>query len=232
MLFQCINCEFHINQPICRKDGHNRKPARLLASSTLCPECDSSLALGGLMYTGPLCEEQFVNSCLDVIEDEKTEFPGVSSWVKLKGLLYGIKSELPSVALFYTIPGLTRSFKVSPPKLRVFYHWLKQLGFQVSRSHRTPNAIKTDAPASVVFDLVRIYVQQLSPAHTLAKAISLQIPEGIEIDFNIKLEESAKSSEKVPIYIPNPSAFWGPKPRAQQSSGTTNDFKRQKVSDI
>jgi tRNA (guanine26-N2/guanine27-N2)-dimethyltransferase len=181
------------------------------------------------MYTGPLCEDEFVNSCLDVIEDEKNKFPGVSSWVKLKGLLYGIKTELKNVPLFYTIPGLTRSFKVSPPKLRVFYHWLKQLGFQVSGSHTTPNAIKTDAPASVVFDLVRIYVQQLSPSHSLEKAISLQIPEGIEIDFNIKLEESKNSMEKIPIYIPNPAAFWGPKPRAQQSTGT-NDFKRQKVS--
>jgi len=224
IIFQCINCEFHLKQDLCRIDGHNRKPARLSQPSNACPECESPLCFGGPIYTGPLWEDsKFIDACLDIVEDEQDEFPGISSWPKIKGLLYGLKSELPQVALFYTIPGLTSAVKLSPPKLKVFYHWLRQLGFQVSGSHRTPNAIKTDAPAVVVFDLLRIYAKKnCGEPHSnapfpqiLKKEITTKIPSEIIVDFNIKVE---KEGEKIPIYIPNPTAFWGPKPMASSSS--------------
>lgn len=238
ILFSCINCEYHINQPFCRIDGHNRKPARTTIPTSVCPECDSALALGGPMYTGALCDDKFVDACLDIIEDEQSMFPGITSWTKLKGLLFGIKSELAcATPLFYTIPGLTRSVRVSPPKLQSFYYWLNQLGYKVCGSHRTPNAIKTNAPSSVVFDLLRIYCSNINittqssgtgedgiRCKILNKAITMKIPEEMKIDFTVKFDsDTEKSKSKIPIYIPNPTPFWGPKPRA-----VTDSNKRHK----
>jgi len=229
LVYQCCNCEFHHIQGICRREGGNHKSARLTVPSA-CTQCDSQLAVGGLIYTGALCDPEFVEKCLNVVDDEKSAFPGVTSWAKIKGLLYGLKSELPDVPLFYTIPGLTGSIKVSPPKLKLFHFYLRALGYRVGSSHRTPNSIKTDAPACVVFDLLRMYANSLANRDVLKplvpqilnKPITTIVPQDIEIDWNRKIEKS-NDEVLVPVYLPNPSAFWGPKPRA-----IVSDAKRPK----
>ena len=227
LVYQCCQCEFHHIQPLARIEGKNRKPARLTAPN-VCTQCDSQLAIGGPMWTGPLYDESFVDKCLCAVEDEQDSFPGISVWAKIKGLFFGLKSELVDVPLFYTIPGLTAAVKVSPPKLKLFYFWLRELGFRVGGSHRTTNAVKTDAPAHVVFDLLRLYVESLPNRDAikpmlpqiLAKPITLEIPAGMEIDWSMKVEDKAN---RVPIYLPNPTANWGPKPRAVTGS---NDAKK------
>ena len=218
LVFQCSQCEFHHVHRMGRvaDGGSNRKPARFELSTSQCSQCDSQLAIGGPIWTGPLYDPEYVDRCISVIEDERDAFPGLSAWAKVKGLMFGLKQELVDVPLFYTIPGLMQAVKVSPPKLKVMLHFLRALGFRAGGSHRTPNAIKTDAPASVVFDLVRLYVQSLGTTakailpQILSKPITTPIPDELELDFNIKVDDD----RAVPIYLPNPAAFWGPKPRA------------------
>lgn len=217
IVFQCSQCEFHHVHAMGKLSGpSNRKPARFELNSSVCSQCDSQLSIGGPIWSGPLYDAAFVDSCISTIEDEQSAFPGITAWAKVKALMFGLKSELINVPLFYTIPGLMQAVKVSPPKLRVMLHFLRALGFKAGGSHRTPNAIKTDAPASVVFDLVRLYVQSLGTTakttlpQILAKPITTVIPDELEIDFNIKVDDD----RSVPIYLPNPAAFWGPKPRA------------------
>ena len=168
------------------------------------------------MWIGPIYDPIFIEKCIDVVDNERDSFPGITSWAKINGLLHGLRSELIDVPLFYSIPGLVQAIKCSPPKLRVFQHYLSLLGYRVGASHRTTNAIKTDAPSVVVFDILRNFVQfskfsSLKPMvpEILEKKIITNLPDNI--DWNIKI---AGSASHVPIYLPNPKAFWGPKQRA------------------
>ncbi len=231
LVFQCTQCEFHHIQPFGRKEGPNRKCNRFPSEFTgKCLECESALSIGGPMYIGPLMESSFISSCLSVVDSqEKHElFPGVTSWAKIKALMHGLMSELPDVPLFYSLRSLAGSVKVSPPKLRVFKFYLEKLGFRVGASHRTPNVIKTDAPASVVFDLLRMYFMWTKPGCSdlpklISKHLSTNIPEDLEIDWTIKVEDSRET----PIYLPNPQRCWGPKQRAVASDG--NSAKKLKL---
>ena len=231
LVFQCTQCEFHAIHKMGRMDGPNRKSNRLETTNT-CPECSGIIAIGGPMYTGSLCNEEFVDACISAIEDEAEEFPGITSWAKMKGLLFGLKSELPDVPLFYSLAGLSGAFKASPPKLRVFMYILEKLGYRVGGSHRTPNVIKTDAPSGVVYDLFRMYIKNAGVKakplvqQLLEKAISSSFPEELdELDWNMKIEES---KDKVAIFLPNPKRGWGPKARAVIAADG-NTAKKQKL---
>lgn len=184
------------------------------------------------MYLGSLSDEKFVNDCLSAVEDESHEFPGITSWAKIKALLFGLQSELPEIPLFYSLAGLAGVMKVSPPKLRVFQYFLERLGYRVGGSHRTPNVIKTNAPSNVVYDLMRMYIRttgikaQPIVAGLTERPISLEIPADLEeLDWNMKINEKRT---KVAIHLPNPKRFWGPKPRAViMADGNT--AKKQKL---
>lgn len=226
IVLQCVHCDFHAVQCIGRRDGSNRKPNRLTPGTGQCPECNSVLSVGGPMYTGPLHDGAFTTALLNPNRDE---FPGVTSWDKITALMHGLQSELPEVPLFYSIRTLAGSVKVSPPKLRVFKFFIEQLGYRVGGSHRTPNTFKTDAPHSVVFDLLRLYVRTVESKKSqqdialLQKEISTVIPDSLEMDWNMKVDDRSGPA----IYLPNPKRFWGPKQRAVASEG--NSAKKLKL---
>jgi len=236
-VFQCCRCEYHIIQPISgRPDGLAKapKPARISPTPDgRCPECTGELSIGGPLWIGPIYDEKYIEKCLDSLDNDRDDFEGIVSWTKINGLLHGLRGELRDIPLFYSIPGLVQAVKCSPPKLRVFQHYLRALGYRVGMSHRTTNAIKTDAPASVVFDLLRSYVasrsEELKPMvpEILMKKISTEFP--FEIDWNLRIENP---KSHVPIYLPNPRAFWGPKARActtEEFEGRANAEKKQKI---
>lgn len=98
---------------------------------------------------------------------------------------------------------------------------LARQGHRVSRSHTDPMAIKTDAPTTAIWDVLRCWskhpecllqlgkrkvdVSGTSPAATI-----LQMEPTVQADFTI-LPEVAQmlSSKKVSKFMPNP-AQWGP----------------------
>lgn len=171
------------------------------------------------MWTGQLFDEQFIDICIDLVESSETEtpcFPGISSWPKIQGLLHGLRSELVDVPLFFSLPAIAQAAKCSPPRLRCMQYFLRQLGYRVGGSHRTTNVVKTDAPPAVLFDLFRLFILQsgIVPKTPLVpelvnRPISTVFPE--EFDF---LKDFAPTEKSVPIHLPNPTAFWGPKPMA------------------
>jgi tRNA (guanine26-N2/guanine27-N2)-dimethyltransferase len=96
---------------------------------------------------------------------------------------------------------------------------LLNLGYRVSISHAHANAIKTNAPVHVLWDIMRAfvaehpvkYINPQSPAAPiLAKAISTP---------NISFErhpDAVQQSKQMGIsrFPENPTANWGPKSRA------------------
>jgi hypothetical protein len=123
------------------------------------------------------------------------------------------------VPLFYSLPGLCGTLHcVSPPQLAV-RSALLHLGHRVSISHCDANAIKTDAPHHVVWDIMRTWVaanpvKYISPhspaAPILARAVSTP-----NISFERHPDALAQSKERgISRFPENPQPNWGPKAKA------------------
>lgn len=87
-------------------------------------------------------------------------------------------------------------------------------GYRVSSSHCAPNSVKTDAPQSVVWDVIRTWVQTHPVSEKrlkdpIAKTILSKLPT-TEINFDKKYNTVPKSLQGLVRYQQNPAPYWGP----------------------
>merc|ERR1712217_171212 len=174
-------------------------------------------------HIGPLFDGEFAELCLEACEEEvRCRLPGVTSWKKIQGMITAISEEHDDLPLFYRLPQLCKGLKLPPVPLRQFRGTLVHLGYRVSHFHRDPEAVKTDAPNSVVYDLMRIWAEENPPKSAplpsiMKKEVTLKRP------FEWITEDDAPRT-KIAKFLPNPEKNWGPKARAGKAgSGETNE---------
>lgn len=225
MVHQCVQCESFFVQKFGEvEEGKDIKfkPAKVVTPGSECPECGGRLKIGGPFYLGSLYDPDFLQRCLQACSSERMpELPGITSWKKITGLLTAMSEEYGDLALYYKLPNLCKVLKVNQVPLRQFRGTLDSLGYRVSHFHREPQAIKTDAPNAVVFDLIRLWAEEHPPTHCplpqmLKKPLTLQLP------LEWKTEPEGERGSKVAKFLPNPQPNWGPKPRAR-SGGLGNN---------
>jgi tRNA (guanine26-N2/guanine27-N2)-dimethyltransferase len=98
---------------------------------------------------------------------------------------------------------------------------LVNAGYRVSAYHKEPQAIKTDAPNQVIWDILRAWCKEHPPPESTKKAKKedietkqkiLGVEPSIDVDFTVpKGLEERKKAQRFPQ---NPEKNWGPKPRA------------------
>lgn len=217
LVHQCVQCESFFVQPL--GDASQAGAPRVMTPGSECPECGGCINIAGPFYMGPLFDRDFVDQCLKAC-DEPALLPGVTSWRKLKGLLTAISEEHSDLVFYYTLPKLFKPLKLKMPSLKTLRGTLAALGYRVSHFHREPQAIKTDAPNNVVYDLIRVWAEEHPPkssnvAEVLRKEVSLTRP------VEWLTEENISRRDKVPRFLPNPEPHWGPKARARASEVST-----------
>jgi len=223
LVHQCVQCESFFVQTLGDATGEGNakfKPPRVVTPGPDCPECSNRMKIGGPFYAGNLYDQDFVKDCLEACNREgaSTLLPGITSWKKIRGLLTAISEEHGDVVLHYKLPNLCKGLKLEPMPLKQFRGTLAALGYRVSHFHREPEAIKTDAPNHIVYDLMRLWAEERPPKVNplpglLKKELSLKRP----LEW-VSEEEVARAS-KVPRFLPNPEANWGPKARARGGTG-------------
>eukprot|EP00933_Yihiella_yeosuensis_P019108 TRINITY_DN15505_c3_g1_i1.p1 TRINITY_DN15505_c3_g1~~TRINITY_DN15505_c3_g1_i1.p1 ORF type:complete len:548 (+),score=111.25 TRINITY_DN15505_c3_g1_i1:89-1732(+) len=229
VVHQCVQCESYWVQPFGElqeeKDSVKYKLARVVCPGSECSECSGRIKIGGPFHSGPLYDTDFLDRCIEACEEENmSNLPGVTSWKKITGMLTAMREEHPDIALFYKLPSLCKALKLHPVPLRQFRGTLVSLGYKVSHFHREPEAIKTDAPNEVIFDLMRLWAEEHPPKanplpRILNKGLTLKRP--IEWKNEVK-PEKVEGEKKVAKFLPNPEPNWGPKPRAK-SGGVKAD---------
>eukprot|EP01041_Mallomonas_annulata_P001576 gene1576-3049_t len=211
----------------------------------ICPETGGRMKIGGPFWSAPIHKQDVIDELLLRVEaleenssvktgkdnnevedskpnanedrdDESVSVP--ATIVRLKGLLTSVSEELKDVPLYYMLPDLASTLHVSSPIMRDVQAALINAGYRVSQSHREPNAVKTDAPAEVVWDIMRCWCAKYAPEVLTKKyspsctAILTKTPK-LVADFTIP-EILLQPKKKATRFPPNPEINWGPKRRA------------------
>ncbi|XP_067877359.1 tRNA (guanine(26)-N(2))-dimethyltransferase [Heterodontus francisci] len=226
LVYNCVGCgTFHIQRMgKMIRHGNNYK---YTASSgppmgAECEHCCQRHQLGGPIWAEQIHDQGFIKRVLESVEHSPQRFKTSD---RILGMLSMVTEELPDCPLYHTMDHLSSVIHSNTPSLLQMRSALLHAGYRVSLSHACKNAIKTDAPSSVIWDVMRSWekihpvkrekLSESSPAfRILGKEPVLQACFDIREDANPK---SRKQGLK--RFQENPAANWGPKARARAGGG-------------
>ncbi|MFQ5815658.1 MAG: tRNA (guanine(10)-N(2))-dimethyltransferase [Candidatus Hydrothermarchaeaceae archaeon] len=119
----------------CRNCLDRRSERQTIPRERRC-ECGGEYEVAGPLWLGGLLDEEFRNTAL-----EKSRYLADA---EVEKLLSTLASELDE-PFYYDVHALCRKMKISAPKMEEVMEELRDSGFDVSRTHFSPTAIKTNA---------------------------------------------------------------------------------------
>jgi len=176
--------------------------------------------MAGPIWSAPLHDPTAVSQLLKLVQADKAAFPGYD---KVHALLTAVSEELPDVPLYDSLHSLCSLLKCTPPPSVLVRSALINAGYRVSGTHASPLGLKTDAPAGVLWDILRCWVREHPVKAVAAKEGAersvgqriLAVPPASEANFaRARGAFSRAQEEKTPRFPANPESHWGPKMRA------------------
>jgi len=193
-----------------------------VSGSGKCEETGGNLKIVGPFWAAPIHDQAVIDELLQRVECEHCEqslpYP-LATAERMVGLLTSMAEELKDVPLHYNLPELAATLRSSVPSQLEMRSALVNAGYRVSSFHHDPDAVKTDAPNSVLWDVMRAYCQKNPPKGSCKKrdskvaAAILARPCSTVVDFSVPAILQGPK-KKVLRFPPNPEANWGPKRRA------------------
>lgn len=238
LVFHCVGCGTHHLQRMGRATPHGGGFKYGVAMGPpvgpTCEFCQQRHQIGGPIWADPLHDAPFVGRLLEALERSPGRF---RTEERMLGVLSVITEELPDVPLYYTLAGLSSTLRCNTPSLLQLRSALLHSGHRVSLSHACRNAVKTDAPPSVLWDIMRCWVQQhpVKPERLTdgsAAARILATEPKVKASFEVRPDANPNSRRRGLKRFPeNPEAFWGPKARAKVGGGISPSLqeKRQRL---
>lgn len=233
-VFQCNGCCSLTLQPLgAFKDAGNNQFKYSLpngpAVGETCAHCGQRHHMGGPIWNGPIHDKAFVRRLITLMKKSMDKF---QTSKRMLGMLSVIDEELTDVPLYYTLSSLCNRVHCTTIPLKEFRSALLNAGFEVSLSHCASNSIKTNAPISVVWDIMRCWVK----THPVAEKRLLSDP--VCANLLKKEPEFIANFDVHPDAVPesikngllrfqlNPAPNWGPGCRSSPKLLTKSD-KRQ-----
>lgn len=227
-VYQSTQCSSFLTLPhgqLGGKKGNVYQSIRLNQSN--CPETGAPFKVGGPMWLGPLHDKEVVQTALERLSSASINSPKMeylATQKRLEGLLTSVSEELTDAPLYYNLNDLSRTLRCNSPPLQKFKAAIVNAGYQVSGYHKEPNAIKTNAPSRVVWDVLKAWIKKncpdiKPPPEDSPAAKIMALPCTLEdVDFTIPksmLELSKKNVSRFPL---NPEKHWGPKKAADRGT--------------
>jgi tRNA (guanine26-N2/guanine27-N2)-dimethyltransferase len=227
--------------------------------------------MGGAFWLDPIHDAAWLDRAIAHL-DERVRNPEnfkhhYGTQKRLLGILHNCRDELPDIPFYYSLPSLCNTLRTTQPRLDVMRSALYKLGFKVSPrfvrsqipssfscscakdcvwwicSHTDPTGIKTDAPLSVMYDILKLWqaktvgstkagknLSENSPGFKIMSQPQTSVPEDkIGTLFEVVPEaivptRNLPDGSKMARFQPNPTPMWGPGSRA---GGKRYDFKRK-----
>lgn len=216
-VWQCTACESFDLQPVGVELKPNKCGPGPGIERTTCRDCGRKLKMSGPIWSDPIHDVEAIS---EILAQVNTESEAIPTFKRLHGLLTTCAEEIQTAPLYYTLPGLCKTLHCTSPPLDQVKAALMNAGYVVSQAHKVPEAVKTNAPNVVMWDILRAWVklhpltaqrvksQEDTPGrHILAQASS------ITVDFTVPASLRVEKN-KACRFPANPEAFWGPKRRA------------------
>uniref|UniRef100_A0A0A9ZAV4 tRNA (guanine(26)-N(2))-dimethyltransferase n=1 Tax=Lygus hesperus TaxID=30085 RepID=A0A0A9ZAV4_LYGHE len=221
-VFQCVGCKCMTLHPLGVMNVRENKPPSYslprLPELSKCPHCDHSYQMGGPVWSGPLHDPSFISKLLELVESSSDKF---NTSKRMLGMLSVAKNELLT-PFFYTIDAVCSIVHCVSIPLITFRSALSNAGYKVSETHAAPNSVKTDAPAEVIWDIVRTWVKNGHPvsekrikeSDVTKRILEAPVRNDIRFDFNA---DAGMDTEGLVRFQVNPAPYWGPGLRAKNN---------------
>jgi len=200
MVHQCQACESFWVQQLASVDSERERlrfgAAPVTTPGEKCPECGNHIRISGPIHIGKMCDKEFLDQCGRLIEEGAEHLsvcrPVLTTKERIKSLLTSLSSECDDIVLHYKNTALHNGLNLTPMSARQLRGTLASLGYRVSSFHSDPDSMKTDAPNSVIYDLIRVWAEQ-QPRQVLAKPQLLEKEINLKRPFSWKLEAIPKA---------------------------------------
>jgi len=220
-LYQCAGCDtFKLHQPYPphSRDGNRSVSGNMPSFGPHCPDCSWRLVCGGPIWNGMLHDRDAAKWMLNELDADANRT--LDSSGKVYGLLTNCIEEESDIPLYFHMHTIAHTVKGTPPNMQLARSAMLNAGYSASVAHANPLALKTDAPSSVVWDLLRawnkehpMYPQEGTPGYKI-----LNQPQEVEISWSKAPGSIPKSQhDKVKRFPYNPESHWGPLARAGKS---------------
>jgi tRNA (guanine26-N2/guanine27-N2)-dimethyltransferase len=175
--------------------------------------------MGGPIYSDRIHDSEFVTALMETVASEEGQKLGTFN--RIVGILSVVQEELHDIPLYYTIDKLCCVLKLEMiPALKMRSAILHE-GYQVSYSHACKNSLKTDAPMTLLWDILRFWAKthpvsasRFHEGSALKAILSKEPSKEYKID-ELHPEANPKSRKDALARFPeNPAAFWGPGTRS------------------
>ncbi|KAM3392169.1 hypothetical protein ACQJBY_013359 [Aegilops geniculata] len=215
-VYQCVGCNsFHL-QNVGRI---NSKDKRNIPLPNFCPtvpqecsECGGKFVMGGPIWSDPIHDRDWATSILSNIRATSGLY---QAYAKISAILTSVSEELPNAPLFVSLHSICATLKCTNPTMVMFHSAIRNAGYQISGSHADPLALKTDAPMSVIWDIMRCWVKlhpvKSQPENLPGSRILSQEP---QLQASFSQATGGLVARKSPRFLPNPEKHWGPKMKA------------------
>jgi tRNA (guanine26-N2/guanine27-N2)-dimethyltransferase len=175
--------------------------------------------MAGPIWSNPIYDTEFVDFVLEFVKSEQGQKLG--TYNRILGILSVVQEELHDIPLYYTIDHLCMTLKLETVPQLKFRSAILHEGYRVSHSHAMKNSIKTDAPISLIWDILRFWSKSHPVNETrlkenpVIKAILSKEPSK-DYDFETLHPNATPQSRKDSLvrYQENPAANWGPGTRS------------------
>lgn len=241
-VYICKDCETFEIQRLgnhklkdCKKQAESKnlavkykfKPADVILSN-VCSICGGSYSLGGPIWCEAIHDEDFLNLLKRELSLDETE-NNLATFKRIQGLIYVCSEELNN-PLLYTFDKIASKLGIQVPQSKYIYSALLNAGYKVSDSHTNKRGFKTDAPSSVLWDIVCQYAANnpdYKPKTVLAERI-MKRPREKTYDFtyNPNILPDSKKLSLLRFQL-NPEPRWGPMSRPSKDGDDSFDESRE-----
>jgi len=227
-VYQCTGCESLAFQRLGKLTTHKAGGGHIkycLPSGPPvdrhCEHCGNGHHIGGPIWLAPIHSPSFVTDLVQSISEEQFQ-----TYPRMMGMLSMVLEELQDIPLYYELSRLCNITKQSQGKITIYLSALLNAGYRVSLTHANKHGIKTDAPNTFIWAMMRAWAKKEgkvksnlsegSPGKTIMDKKN-DLDDTVCFDEHpLANPESRKNSLK--RFQMNPEANWGPKMRSKTST--------------